>query len=84
MTETIEYDEEEKIYYSVTKISKDEYRFDEKRRDFTGNFITINTSKYKTISTPYRTAARDSIAKRVIRKMKLEEDGNYVNVVNSD
>lgn len=84
MTEEIEYDAEEKIYYSVKKISKDEYIYEEKEKDSKGNFITISRTKYKTKPTPYRYAARDSLAKRVIRRKRLQEDGVYVDVVKSD
>lgn len=84
MTEEIEYDAEEKIYYSVKKISKDEYTYEEKEKDSKGNFITISRTKYKTKPTPYRYAARDSLAKMVIRRKRLQEDGVYVDVVKSD
>lgn len=84
MKEELEYDDEEKIYYLVKKVSKNEYIFEEKEKDSEGNFITISKTKYKTKPTPYRYAARDSLAKRVIRRKRLEEDGIYVDVEKSD
>jgi hypothetical protein len=84
LIEEIEYDAEEKIYYSVKKISKDEYIFEEKEKDSKGNFIIITRTKYKTKPTLYRYAARDSLAIRVIRRKRLEEDGVYVDVEKSD
>jgi hypothetical protein len=85
LPEKIEYDDEEKIYYSVKKVSKDLYVFEEKGKDENGNFVTISINKYKTIpNPPYLYASKDSLAKRVIRRKRLEEDGTYVDVINSD